>query len=74
MSRYTDDATYPEDAEPTNTDCADCGTPFWRSEYDACPWCGPCAQRRDAWATECELKRMAKAVLTTDLTTIKEIA
>jgi hypothetical protein len=74
VSRYGDDTTYPEDADPTNCDCADCGVAFWKSEWDSCPWCGPCAQRRDEWATAQDLKRMAKAVLTTDLTTIKEIA
>lgn len=74
MSRYGDDATYAEDGEPTNAECSDCGLGFWRSEFDSCPWCGPCAQRRDDWATAQDLKRMAKAVLAVDLTNVKDVA
>lgn len=75
MSRYGEDDTYPEDqADPTNSECPDCGGAFWRAEMDRCVFCGPCAQQRDAWATAQELKTMAKAILNADLTKVRDIA
>lgn len=76
MTRYGDDDTFPEDdPEPVNYYCADCGLGFYRSPLDTyrC-FCGPCAEKRDAWTTAQELKTMAKAVLQTDLMKIKDIA
>ena len=76
MSRYDgpDEPADRLDGEITNCDCADCGLPFYRSAFDACPWCGPCAVRRDDWITAFELRRMAKAVLSIDLTKVRDIA
>lgn len=75
MSRWgidpPDDGAYDD---PTNADCADCGTGFWKGEYDSCVWCGPCAQRRDDWATAQEIRHMAKAMLRVDLSKVKDVA
>jgi hypothetical protein len=60
--------------EPDGAICSDCGESFYRSEFDSCVWCGPCAQRRDDWITAQEIKRMAKAVWNADLTKVKDIA
>lgn len=62
------------DGDPVNAECADCGLGWWKGEHDSCVWCGPCAQRRDDWATAQEIKRMAKAVLTVDLMHVKDVA
>jgi len=70
---YYEGLNGPADGE-ANAECHDCGQPWYRSEFDSCVWCGPCAQRRDEWATAMELKRMAKAVLAVDLTKIKGVA
>jgi hypothetical protein len=74
VSRYGADDTYPEDADPTNAACPDCGVDFWRGEFDTCVWCGPCAQRRDAWASVQEIRSLATAVLKSDPTKLKDIA
>jgi hypothetical protein len=72
--RYGDEDLDALDGDATNADCADCGTSYFRSGHDRCVWCGPCAQRRDAWVTAFELRRMAKAVLSIDLSTVREVA
>lgn len=76
MSRYDprDEPANYLDGDDCNAACSDCGSGFWRSEYDACPFCGPCAQSRDDWATAQEIKRMAKAVLSVDLTKVRDVA
>jgi hypothetical protein len=54
--------------------CTDCGVPYGR-EYDSPNGlCAECDDRREAWATAQQLKRMAKAVLKVDLTKVKEVA
>lgn len=76
MTRYGDDSTYHEDqdAQLPNAICSDCGADYSRDELDATPWCDACSNKRDAWATAQDLKRMAKAVLATDLTKVRDIA
>jgi hypothetical protein len=74
MNRFGDDDTDAYDSDPTNAECHDCGAAWYRSEFDACVWCGPCADRRDRWATAQEMRSMAKAVLAVDLMKVKDVA
>lgn len=73
MSYYHDEDD-PHAFDLLNAICADCGERWYRSEHDRCVWCGPCAQRRDAWATAQEIRSMAKAVLKVDLMKVRDIA
>jgi len=76
MSRYGDDDTpaYDTDEIHANAVCSDCGVAYSRGELDSTPFCDACSDKRDAWATAQELRTIAKAVLATDLTTIKDVA
>ncbi len=54
--------------------CHDCGVPYARAEYDRTVWCDDCSNRRDRWADAQEIRTMAKAVLSVDLSTVKDVA
>jgi hypothetical protein len=57
-----------------NAQCGDCGEPFWLGHDDTGRLCDACCDRRDAHTDLNDLKRMAKAVLRIDPTTIKDVA
>lgn len=75
MSRFGEEpADYLDGGIPCNAECADCGLPFSRAEFDAIPWCDTCSDRRDRWAAAQEVRTMLKAVLAVDLSTVKDVA
>jgi hypothetical protein len=85
MSRYDYgdpgmDATYCDglsDLRP-NAHCEDCDAPFFTAFAATARKCDDCWDARDAHTSALEeayfLKRMAKAILSVDLTKVKEVA
>lgn len=79
MSRYDSDVDAYEwlngaDELQPNATCQDCGIAYSKAEDDPSGCCDSCSDKRDRWATALELKLMAKAVLRTDLTQVKDVA
>jgi len=75
VSRYgSDDRDAYDDTLQPNAECQDCSAPFSKAEDDPGVWCDFCSDKRDRWATALELRTMAKAVLRTDLTRVREVA
>jgi hypothetical protein len=68
------DADAFDDTIRPNAECADCGVEYSKGEYDRTPWCDACSDRRDRWITAQEVRHMAKAFLSVDLTTVKDVA
>lgn len=59
---------------PPNAECTDCGAAYSKADDDPTTWCDACSDRRDAWAAAFEIRQMVKAVLTIDLSTVKDVA
>jgi len=59
---------------PANAICEDCRAPFWLEHDSTGRLCDTCCSQRDHHTDLLELKRMAKAVLRIDPTTIKDVA
>ena len=61
-----------------NATCADCDEPFYTLEAATTVRCDVCWEARDAHTSALEaaylLKRMAKAILSADLTKVKDVA
>lgn len=74
MSRFEEPADYLDADVHQNAECHDCGQPYARGEFDRTVWCDPCSDRRDRWATAQEVRQMLKAVLSTDLSKVKDVA
>lgn len=75
MSRYgNDDRDAYDDSLQLNAQCQDCGIDYSKAEDDPSGCCDSCSDTRDRWATALELRVLAKAVLRTDLTRVKEVA
>lgn len=78
MSRYNSDvdayAWLNGDELPANATCQDCQASYSKAEDDPSGCCDSCSDKRDRWATALEIKLMAKAVLRTDLTRVKDVA
>lgn len=85
MSRYDYgdpgmDATYCDElsAPRPNATCEDCFQPYYTAFAATATRCDDCWDRRDAHTSALEeaylLKRMAKAILTADLTKVREVA
>ncbi len=69
-----DDGDAFDDTLRPNATCADCGVDYSKAEHDRSVWCDPCSDRRDRWATAMEIRIMAKAFLSADLSTVKDVA
>jgi len=75
MSRFGDEDPDALDVGvPMNASCSDCGQDYWKASEDPTTWCDACSNKRDAWAEALEIRLMLKAVLQTDLTTVKDVA
>jgi hypothetical protein len=78
VSRFESDVDFQNwqsgDDVPFNASCTDCGIDYSKLEGDPGSWCDGCSDRRDEWTSAQEIRVMAKAVLSADLSKIKDVA
>ena len=82
MSRFDSDMDYADwlggPYPQPNASCADCGAAFVKGREDIGSLCDACCDARDAHTSALEaihgIQRIAKAVLATDLSKVKDVA
>ena len=79
LRRFASDLDYGaalngEDSLEPNATCTDCGVAYSKAEMDPTTWCDACSDRRDAHTDLLEIRLMAKAVLRSDRSKVKEVA